>query len=71
MTAPPECDPDHFFTCLDGKCIPLGYLCDGKQDCDMDDNSDELNCNGKNINTLYFLDLIVKKLSLLSYLLNE
>ncbi|XP_072042336.1 CD320 antigen-like [Amphiura filiformis] len=33
------CNADYQFTCSSGKCIRLGYKCDGEKDCE--DNSDE------------------------------
>ena len=43
-----SCDGDHH-TCLNDKCIPKGWICDGDNDCfdntsALTPSSDEMNC---------------------------
>lgn len=37
------------FLCENKKCIPKSWVCDGYNDCGIEDNSDEINCNKTNI----------------------
>lgn len=35
--------PPSYFTCNDGKCIPMRWKCDSKSDCD-DDSDETIGC---------------------------
>ena len=39
------------YTCLDGTCVNMDYVCDGISDCD--DKSDELNCQSIRFDATY------------------
>ena len=41
------CDDPAFYSCDDGRCIPVSFKCDRKFDCGPGDFSDEKDCNGE------------------------
>ena len=41
------CDPNLFFLCDNGQCIPKEFVCDGEHDCESGDLSDERDCGSK------------------------
>ena len=47
LTADISCNPEFFFTCDNGACVPNEFLCDGDFDCGGIDVSDERNCTSR------------------------
>ena len=53
-TYPLACTSDEY-TCLDGTCVQMDKVCDGKMDCT--DKSDELECHSINFDATYLKNL--------------
>src|SRR6218665_3694185 len=46
MRALDTCYEDFYLKCANDRCIPWAFRCDGKNDCGVGDNTDEVNCTG-------------------------